>query len=508
MANPLERLKKLSGREDDARAMLDDVSSKLKGGLSKGDLQSISHEERKASGVLNQISSDLQSVLKNISRYESNKLEGSINEIESEIETEISDPGSYSSEVKSVERTLGEVENVQEIISLVLKTVEGSENLVSSLERDELRLLSEVEELSQDEIRAGADENVMNAAKNILENDKTAAQGTLQLFKVGREVAESLDSSVDELDSALTELEATLSNLQTKVDSEEQQEKIKELIGRIEDNRKKLNQKEERIENIDWDEIENDTLTLKERMEKEGSWEDLAGGMTNQVKARGDDVIKKFQRSKTQLFQALGNVPSGEFEIPTVEMRIQNEKRFRQIYSYLNEDDSIPVKLPEIKEQEGNIVRVEKVEGDPLNHHLEASNSASEQRELGRKVGMFVRKIHDNGIAITDFRINNFIVLPNGELSIVDVEYANLDASGWQKNYMDLITILSSARQVKPEAYRNFMDGFKSEYGDTGVLQKAIAATTSKLHAAALEQDGKRTSNALKNTKNSLKFWD
>lgn len=499
-------LSNIRGKEEEVHDIEEDMSSKLSGDVSQQDLQAAAEEGEKASDLISQITQSLNQLLQRDGEAELEKVQNSVTDVEGEIKHEIQDPGGYQQEVEDVRRTLSEVEQVMDVIDLTVQTIEEAENAVTDLEKEELELLSEVQSMATKVEASGAEANVRNAAQYILKTDKAAVNKTVQLFRVGREVAEALEDTIEELKSALTELERKLNNIQTKVSAEERKEELKGLISEIDDLRERLSQQEQEIENVDWDELENETLSLEERMEKKGSWEALTGGMTNEIKARGDDVIKQFERSKTQLFTALGRVPSGQAEVPRVESRIENEKKFRKIYSELADD--LPVHLPDIKEEEGNRILVERVQGKPLNKFLNSSSSASKQRELGRKVGEFVRFVHDHGISITDFRINNLIVRPDGDLALVDVEYANIKgASGYEKSFMDLITMVSSARQVDPEAYRNFMDGFKQQYGEVGVLQKAIAAVTSKAHAAGLEKDRNRTTNAVKNTANSLKFW-
>jgi tRNA A-37 threonylcarbamoyl transferase component Bud32 len=502
-------LSNIRGKEEEVHDIEEDMSSKLSGDVSQQDLQAAAQEGGNASELLEQITNKLSQLFQRNGEDNLQEIKVSTVEAEEEIRHEVEDPDGFKQEVEEVEQTLGKVDDIMDVIDLEVRAIEQGENTVKDLEKDELQLFSEVQDMATEVRASGADSNIRNAAQHIFATDKSAVWKTAQLFRVGRELADSLEKTIEELRSALQQLERKLNTIQIKVSSQQRKEKIKDLIAKIEGLRDRMKQQEQRIESVNWDKLENESLTLKERMEKAGSWEELTGGMTNEVQARGDDVLKKFERSKTQLFQALGNVPSGEFEVPTVEGRIQSEQRFRQIYGWLQENrEKIPVELPEIKEKEGNRVRVERIQGKPLNKYLNSKNSVSEAKELGEKVGLFTKRIHDNNIAITDFRINNFIVKKNENLAIVDVEYANLDASSWQKRYMDLITMASSARQVKPEAYRNFMDGFKKEYGEVGVLQKAIAAVTSKGHAAALETDKNRTANAFKNTANTLKFWN
>ena len=106
--------------------------------------------------------------------------------------------------------------------------------------------------------------------------------------------------------------------------------------------------------------------------------------------------------------------------------------------------------------------------------------------------------------AITDLRINNFMLGYDGSLSFVDAEYFTEDASDWEKR-MDLITMVSSLKQVDRESYRGFREGFRESYGgDLDRYTGIISSATSVSHSTFIERDTERIRNALENIGNDM----
>lgn len=233
---------------------------------------------------------------------------------------------------------------------------------------------------------------------------------------------------------------------------------------------------------------------------------DLEGSLTNDVVITdyNGTVLKRFsKRPAMAVVQMCGRVPSGKVEFPDYRTRMENERSFRDLYdqSFRYEED-ILVDVPEILGSEGQFMEFERLEGEKLNLYLEETEGEAEA--LGRTIGSFTRRIHEEGGAFTDMRINNFLVENETQVGFVDAEYFSRDASYWEKS-MDLITMDSSAKQLNREAYRSFMHGFASEYRDTDTTEGAVSSLTSLAHAGLLERDSKRLRNAADNFYSSLK---
>ena len=236
---------------------------------------------------------------------------------------------------------------------------------------------------------------------------------------------------------------------------------------------------------------------VEEAMNSEEA-EALEGSLTNELAvSQVGTVLKEFsKRPKMAYVQMLGRVPAGKLEYQDQHSRIENERDFREF------SEETDVYTPEIIGTEGEYVEFETVDGVDMNSYLNEA-SENEAEEAGNLVGDFVEDIHGKGGAITDLRINNFMMQEEGGLAFVDAEYFTGEASDWEKK-MDLITLASSVKQVDSEAYRSFRDGFEQSYGEEiDFYTDAISSVTSPGHAAVLEKDLERTGNSLRNVKDN-----
>lgn len=240
--------------------------------------------------------------------------------------------------------------------------------------------------------------------------------------------------------------------------------------------------------------------SLEELMESPFS-ESLDGSLTNElVETDGGTVVKKFSsRPKMAYVQMLGRIPSGKFEFQDRASRIENERIFR---NYMEDMD---VYIPDILRVEDNFVEFEKVEGEDMNTYLNQA-SPSEAYEAGKLAGDFLYQLHDEDAAITDLRINNFMMRDIGGLAFVDAEYFSEDATDWEKQ-MDFITLASSAKQVEPEAYKGFREGFQESYGDIRLSSDMISSITAPGHAVLLEQDKDRLRNSAGNIRDDAENY-
>lgn len=228
----------------------------------------------------------------------------------------------------------------------------------------------------------------------------------------------------------------------------------------------------------------------------------LDGSLTNELaQTQVGTVLKEFSsRPKMAYVQMLGRMPARKLEYQDQQSRIENEKEFREF------SEGTEVYTPEIIGVEEEYVEFETVDGIDMNKYLnEASHHEAE--EAGNLVGDFLNNVHGRGGAITDLRINNFMMQDDGGLAFVDAEYFTGDASEWEKK-MDLITMTSSVKQVDSRSYNSFREGFEDAYGeDIDVITDAISSITSPGHAKYLEKDEERTSNSVQNIRENFSSY-
>jgi hypothetical protein len=222
--------------------------------------------------------------------------------------------------------------------------------------------------------------------------------------------------------------------------------------------------------------------------------ESLDGSLTNElVVTQVGSVLKEFsERPGMSYVQALGRVPAFSLERQDQEDRINNERNFREFISGYDVD------VPDILGEEGNFVEFERLDGEDLNDYVNENPGKAEF--YGEEVADFLNYVHGEGGAITDLRVNNFMVQDSGDLAFLDAEYFVDDAGLWERE-MDLITLVSSLKQVDPQPYESFRAGFEEEYdGIVDPLVDAASSVTSQVHARYLEKDQERTENAKENT--------
>ncbi len=236
--------------------------------------------------------------------------------------------------------------------------------------------------------------------------------------------------------------------------------------------------------------LEPENEFLEEEMDSPES-ETLGGSLTNDlVDTQVGTVLKRFnQRPGMAYIQMLGRVPAGKLDFQDRDSRIENEEEFRE---FISEYD---VEMPEIIGSEDGFVEYERVDGQDLNTYLNQAEQ-DEAVEMGEQVGEFLGYIHENDGAVTDLRINNFMIDYEGDLNFVDAEYFSSEATGWEKQ-MDIITLVSSLRQVDEEAYRSFRKGFEEKYGEkVKSYSTGISSLTSLAHSALIEREPERVRNA------------
>lgn len=234
-----------------------------------------------------------------------------------------------------------------------------------------------------------------------------------------------------------------------------------------------------------------DLIELEMQSEDNSS---IDGSLTNElVKTQAGTVLKKFSRRPSMAYvQMLGRIPAFKLEFQRQQDRIENERKFREFIS------DYGIEMPEILGVSEEYAEFKFLEGDDLNDYI--NENPGEASDLGAEVGEFLNYVHGNDGAITDLRANNFMVLESGEPAFLDAEYFTDDANSWEKE-MDLITLVSSLKQVEPKPYRSFREGFESSYkGEVDMFADIASSATSQIHARYLEKNSDRAVNAKENT--------
>jgi tRNA A-37 threonylcarbamoyl transferase component Bud32 len=220
----------------------------------------------------------------------------------------------------------------------------------------------------------------------------------------------------------------------------------------------------------------------------------LEGSLTNNIVETGvGTVLKEFSRRPGMSYvQAAGRILGLTLERQDQQDRIDNEQKFREFISDYNID------VPDILGVEDDFVEFEALNGADLNDYINDNPNRAE--DLGAEVGDFLNYVHDNDGAVTDLRLNNFMVQSNESLAFLDAEYFVEDANHWEKK-MDLITLISSLKQVDREPYDEFQEGFEAQYNNwVDPLSEGASSVTSQVHANYLEKDEERAENAKENT--------
>lgn len=216
--------------------------------------------------------------------------------------------------------------------------------------------------------------------------------------------------------------------------------------------------------------------------------------LTNDIgKTYVGTVLKKFSKNaKTPYMTAIGKkLFGGKYEVENVEDRIENEKAYRE------EVKKAGLYTPDIIGEHEEYMEFERIDGTSLREYV--SNADEEEtRRIGEYIDEALRTLHDDNYAITDFRISNIIVQEDGTLASVDHEYATDHATNAEKT-LDVMTLISSARQLDPDVYQSFRDGFDGYQEHIDEKADIISAFSAPGHAALMEHDTHRAVNAVKN---------
>ena len=200
--------------------------------------------------------------------------------------------------------------------------------------------------------------------------------------------------------------------------------------------------------------------------------------LTNDVYFTEEDtVVKVYPKfSLTVLYTMITNIMAFKPSVITREDRMRNEVDVKE------EIREAGLNAPEILYQSDNAIEFEMAPGMSGFDYLEDCSGENAER-LGQKVGEFLPKLHERGVAIRDFRISNMLV-DHGEVYLIDHEYSVLEANRVLK-WFDYLTLFSSVRQSS--RYKNFKEGFVKE---TEIGKSALICSlfSSLIHAFFIER--------------------
>lgn len=202
-------------------------------------------------------------------------------------------------------------------------------------------------------------------------------------------------------------------------------------------------------------------------------------GLSNDIFFTEDRVVKVYSWFPvTALIASLGTVFSGP-ELFTREKRMVREEQSLDFFEASEFD------APEILEASDNVLVFERVEGDS---GFEWVDSLDDSEEAGERFRRGLVQLHDQGFALRDARLTNFIV-SDGVFSI-DHEFCDVN-SNFFSEFVDWLTLTSSARQTS--SYNGFIRGLRP-----GLGARFLSFFTAFFHALLLERSKKRLRNWLR----------
>lgn len=204
-------------------------------------------------------------------------------------------------------------------------------------------------------------------------------------------------------------------------------------------------------------------------------------GLTNDVFfTKKGTVVKTYSRYPlTSFLESLTSLLNVRINYISRSERMRNEVEIKEVIRDLGYNTAQVHKIGEVS------IEFEKVPGtDGFKFLSKASNS--EAVEFGRKVGDFLYDIHQENVAMNDFRISNIHVSESLELYFIDHEYSKLQANSLMQK-VDQLTLFSSARQTG--YFGQFLEGFKNSESQVQNLPLIMSIFIFGYHSLLLDRD-------------------
>ena len=204
-------------------------------------------------------------------------------------------------------------------------------------------------------------------------------------------------------------------------------------------------------------------------------------GLTNDVFfTEKGTVVKTYSKYPfTSFLESFTSLLNGKLNYISRDERMRNEIEFKKKINDLGFGSAQVIKIGE------ESIEFDKVPGiDGFTFIKEASQS--ESKEIGQKIGDFLYDIHNEGVAMNDFRLSNIHVSDSIELYYIDHEYSKLEANSLMQK-IDQLTLFSSARQTGK--FESFLEGFKKSNSNVKFIPLFLSIFVFGYHALLFDRD-------------------
>ncbi|WP_414838046.1 hypothetical protein ACK3SF_01445 [Candidatus Nanosalina sp. VS9-1] len=177
--------------------------------------------------------------------------------------------------------------------------------------------------------------------------------------------------------------------------------------------------------------------------------------------------------------------------------RIENSRE-----AYRNRG-GIGFRVPEIIHSDGVIEEVEMVQGSSLEEYV-LSGDREEVEDIAGKFAEALKETHENGFAIRDCRLENFIYedcsfSDENYIAAVDTEWFEADASE-EDIADDLRGLAVNISQLPEDTRREFRQAFEENYGESLENYVTTRAKRDMVIETTRDNLAKRDFNKIKNT--------
>lgn len=174
-------------------------------------------------------------------------------------------------------------------------------------------------------------------------------------------------------------------------------------------------------------------------------------GYNDHVYDTGDTIIEYYPWvSSTAPRQSVVELLLGKLTVFTRESRMENELAAADLLESIGLNSSEPICRGE------KFIEFEKIEGEDIRNF--------DMEEVGAKVGSFLKELHQEGAALMDGTLSNFLYTEKGELYSIDHDSFSRKANRREIKF-DLLNTLTSIIVEDPDEYSDFKKGIEAGYG-------------------------------------------
>ncbi len=156
------------------------------------------------------------------------------------------------------------------------------------------------------------------------------------------------------------------------------------------------------------------------------------------------------------------------YRIPSLDLKIRRFRTIRES-NLLHEAKLVGVRTPLIYsvDLDSTSIIMEYVSGDRLKDILDSFKS-SELNELSMRIGVLIGRLHRTGIIHGDLTTSNMILIPKGEICLLDFGLGE-HSTGLEDRGIDLHilrTILYSTHHtIAQNSFQRILEGYRKEMG-------------------------------------------